>query len=474
LFRRFLLTAAAAMTAMISFPATAGDEATRTVTVRGRVLDHKGRALPKANVWLPLRWEPDRQVQGQADERGQFELTFPSDWLHPVAVYNRYVVWAHAKGHTFGKASAQAVLFERAKEPVEVKLEPATRSSIVVLDPDGKPVRGATVSPYHWPDSIVPLVAGVTDEEGRARLPAVASAELFSVRAATQEYGIQRFESPHREIPTEQTIRLRPVGRLEAQVFGEKREWLGGIKLEFENLKEGTEQVSGFATAETDAEGKFVVPHLAGGQPFFRVRLDQRLPVRAWAPAAPQIVAGKTTTLTIDLVPGVIVRGKVQFESGKPLAGGYVRVYYGVLRQSDEVLTDAMGRFEARVLPGEVHQSIHVAGPFEQPLVQRSGERVTIPEGVKEFDLPAIRMAKTIRYEGRLIDNDGKGVAEADVFGMDGSRSRGYARTDAEGKFVIRLPADIESFRVRVKDANYQAMLEKTDPLVLKLPVAIK
>jgi protocatechuate 3,4-dioxygenase beta subunit len=464
--------------------AVGGDDP-KPITVRGRVLDQRGQAVPKAELWLPLRWNPEREVHGHADEGGEYQLTVPRDWLHPVAQRNQWTIWAYAKGHALGTASARSALFEGSKDAVDIRLAAPTKTSFVVLDPDGKPLAGAAVSPYRIhtvghalvPAALVPRLAAVTDGAGRATLPAVPTKGLSTARVASREYGTQdqTLDNEREVVPLERTIRLRAVGRVEGQVFAEKREWVRGIRFEIENWSEGINSTSGFASVESDADGKFVVPQIATGLLRIADHLDKRLPARALLPRSAEVVAGETTSLEINLVPGVLARGRVQFaDSGKPLAGAYVGVHYGVFRQFEDSPTDTDGQFEVRVLPGEVSQTVYFPGPFQPQFVARSTEAVGIPDGVEKFDLPTIRVVKTVRYEGRVIDNDGKPVAGALVFARDGGRGMGAARTDREGKFSAFWFPDVESFRVRLNDAIYDAMLEKTDPLLLKLPVAIK
>src|SRR6185369_11571636 len=123
--------------------------------------------------------------------------------------------------------SARGALFEGSKDPIEVRLGPATKASFVVLDPDGKPLLGASVSVHRIatvienaaPESLSRLVTAVTDADGRALLPAIPPRGLAAVRVATKAYGTQEesfkwLYGPGRDV-SERTIRLRPVGRLE-------------------------------------------------------------------------------------------------------------------------------------------------------------------------------------------------------------------------------------------------------------------
>ena len=84
---------------------------------------------------------------------------------------------------------------------MDLTLGPATDTSFLVLGPDGRPVAGAVVEPFHFktpmaynfpPRSMLPQVRGVTDAAGRAGLPALPREGLMTVQVTTKTLGIQR------------------------------------------------------------------------------------------------------------------------------------------------------------------------------------------------------------------------------------------------------------------------------------------
>ncbi len=438
-------------------------------TIRGRVVDEKGRGVAKAQLWLPLREEPPTQAEAVADEHGSFQLTVPDDWLDQPFWRRRGEIWAYAKGHAIARAPVEAALFDGSKDPIEICLGPLTKTSFLVVDPEGKPVVGASVTPQGFyvpklnrhdqpPAPLASLLSAVTDEKGGAALPAVSTRHLTMLRVVSKGYGTQDhvfLDAP--EDAPERTIGLRSVGRIEGQVIAAKPEWARGIKLTFRGVR-GHPPAGGSAAVETDADGKFVVPQMAAGRYYFIDTLDPRLPVRALPQRDHVIVAGgETTTVTIPLVPAVRVRGRVRIvESDKPLPGAIVRVH-GNLREGVEVRADDEGRYELLLAPGNVYLNVHVPREYYQKLVPRFIGSVTVPEGVETFDLPTIELVKTARYEGRLIDSDGKPVAGAIVSGNDGRQNLGRGETDRDGRFSLIATVDIESYRVWVKGIQHDA-----------------
>lgn len=51
--------------------------------IRGRVVDDANAPVADARLWLPLRYQPRRVVEGATDGAGRFELKFPADWIDP-------------------------------------------------------------------------------------------------------------------------------------------------------------------------------------------------------------------------------------------------------------------------------------------------------------------------------------------------------------------------------------------------------
>jgi beta-lactamase regulating signal transducer with metallopeptidase domain len=473
-----LVTGGAGKAPKVDAKAKEGDE--KPIAIRGRVIDAKGRGVPKADLWLPLRFEPASEVTGQANERGEFQLTIPPGSLDPVMTRNRWTLWAHAKGHSPATTSLWRVLFKQSDEPIEIQLGADPTTSFVVSDPDGRPATGVTVSPFwllietrnhaHPPDPLRERLTAVTDKNGRVTLP-LARQGLSSVELSSAEWGQQvrnldasEQQGASRDIP----VRLRHVGRIEARVTGEKAEWARGIKFYLQTARLGGRGITeGHLSIETDGDGRFVVPKMPPGRLKVYGSVDQRLPVRLSLPRDADVKAGATTTLDMRLVPAVKVRGRLQAAgTRKGIDGAVVSVQYG--GQSEPVVTAGEGRYEARVLPGEVrHQVIFI--PDKHLLERTEIPPVTVPADVDIFDLPPIELVPVLLYDGQLVDKDGKPVADAEIMA-----ERTFAKTDAQGKFRLGLRDPPKSFYVQVRKMGYSTTIEKRDPLLLRLPVAIK
>ncbi len=110
--------------------------------VSGKVIDESGRAVDGAEVWLRV------QVHFQyakADSQGQFSLEVPSAWLAELQRPRMpFTVWAYAAGHQL--CIGKAVLSTSASN-LTIRLAPASDTSFVVSDPEGRPCAAPWSSP---------------------------------------------------------------------------------------------------------------------------------------------------------------------------------------------------------------------------------------------------------------------------------------------------------------------------------------
>ena len=138
---------------------------------------------------MPITFDekPETTPHATADAQGRYVLPVPEALSHLPPHGNSGIVWAHAPGHRINAASAHAALTGKA-EPVDLILGPATDTVVRVFGPDGRPVAGAVVEPFHFktpraydivPAAMLPAVRAVTDAGGRARAPRHAARGLL-------------------------------------------------------------------------------------------------------------------------------------------------------------------------------------------------------------------------------------------------------------------------------------------------------
>ena len=128
-----------------------------------------------------------------------------------------------------------------------IQLSPASDLSVVVTLPDGKSAVGAKVAPLIYgydrgsvvlvPSAVAEKIGSVTDQQGRARLPAALARDRARRTVVIQQgYGQQYFflqQSDRKQnrvratefVVGEPELRLRPVGRIEVGLIATSPNW---------------------------------------------------------------------------------------------------------------------------------------------------------------------------------------------------------------------------------------------------------
>jgi hypothetical protein len=365
-----------------------------------------------------------------------------------------------------------------------LRLMSAKDVTITVVDANGQPVAGATVEPVNFqggqgfdliPDPISIALRANTNATGQTRLH-VGSPYFFNLRVTTDLFGIQLVRLNPRDFGPTRTVRLGDVGRIEGRVTAKDPNDVRRVRIGFRSVLAFTE---GVAAAISDERGNFVVPKIAAGPILINAR--SRDGSSAVAPRLPKnfsVRAGATAHLEISLEPLVTVRGSVQTEdTHAPVAGANVTVAFGNGMQGAPAVTDLVGRFEFRVLPGLVNSPAIISLPeaIERDYEQ-AGEpwdsKITVPPGDKPFEMPPIVLLRRITILGKVIDQDGRPLAKATVCGDVGNRRYGFCETEANGQFSMRVPHTIspkrfEIFTPPTNRPGSVTILQKS-PLVLK------
>ena len=97
---------------------------------------------------------------------------------------------------------------------------------------------------------MLPTIAGVTNAQGRVRLPAMERKGFGKVAVVTEAFGRQLLRLTDKaDEPAERTIRLRPVGRVEGRIFASRPELARGVELYFSTEEESGNQGTGWPRA---------------------------------------------------------------------------------------------------------------------------------------------------------------------------------------------------------------------------------
>jgi hypothetical protein len=187
---------------------------------------------------------------------------------------------------------------------------------------------------------------------------------------------------------------------------------------------------------------------MAAGRVDIDISMDENQPLRAKLLDTIEVEAGKTTEIHIPTVSTVVVRGSIRTnDTGQPISGAMIHIYYGVGRQGARVVSDAEGKYTARVLPGRVGLQV-IFMPNKYAYVQ-TGEPWLRPyqvaEDAKDFDLPLLEVVPAKTIAGRVIDQQDKPVANSQVSILEGNRRYGFGKSDNNGQFKLTgVPATID------------------------------
>ncbi len=153
---------------------------------------------------------------------------------------------------------------------------------------------------------------------------------------------------------------------------------------------------------------------------------------------------GKTTHIGWQLISQPKITGVVRDEAGKPIEGVKLRVC--PMGGREDATSDAEGKFEVSWDPGRwgERETIYcLVARHEQRNLAAVEE---IGEDTKRLD---IKLKSGVIFAGKVVDSDGKGIANSRIVIM--LRERGWgslierdiARTDAEGNFEVKaIPAE--------------------------------
>lgn len=440
-----------------------------TVPLSGMVVDAADRPVAGATVWLgdtiATRQGPEVLATAETDDRGHFRLERADDLAGRGGMWSP-TLWAYKPGSRVAFVEYKGNL-PGADKPVRLMLGPPASTSLRILQPDGKPARGARVRLVQLnlkvprpPDKLLERLAATTDADGRATLDGFVPADISALDVTAEGQLVQCLPID----PDSGTVTLRPLGRLKARIVADDPKALRGWRITASSRS--TEPgyrgpyTTHWARETTGDDGRVEFSPLAEGQ----VDWDIKAPVGSdylvvKAPGA-AIRAGEMREAEIAVQRGIRVVGVIREEpGGAPIPG--VKVDVATLRSGSRtvhwIATDAQGRFSAVVLPGTVRFSFSIHDLPKEYFLPPDTPHWTdfdVKEGVERHECtpPALRRAAQVR--GRVVDEAGGTAAGVSVTGSWISAEYGRnpnstrAETDTRGEFVLGSIAPKSEVRV--------------------------
>jgi beta-lactamase regulating signal transducer with metallopeptidase domain len=431
-----------------------------SVLVAGEVLDAQGQPVEGAEVVAKYFGEGLRRATSTTTTGGDgsFEVTCPP---------SRHAAFISLTAHKPGRPLAWVRPHGRWGVTIRLSDEAPATCAGTVVDPAGKPIKGATVAVTRleitpresvelsddlFAPSVESPLAAVTDEAGRFEvpdLPPAGKAVLLAVAEGREWVGTSAF------VPTDcQTVRLvLPQAALLTGRVTREGEAMAGVAVEVYGRLN--------CSATTDADGRFTLDHLRAGERYAIIRAPEGLATQVLGPL--DLRPGDRLDIgTAELTPGAVVSGRVtDAETGEPLDGVGLRVVDASRPKeapsSGYMGTNRHGVYALRVPPGSYVVSCSLralteSGPPGPWPETTSGERrVQLTEGGAaegvNFKLPFPTRTPVVR--GRVVTAEGQPVAGVWLgreYGAEyGDTEFGdglMARSDAEGGFKLRIRRD--------------------------------
>lgn len=445
--------------ALLLFAACGASDTATTIT--GAVVDGDGRPVQDAEVFLaegpyvgPNRWRsmgyipvrPELLATTRTDQAGTFSFDVAPEVPESEWARTWLVVWVHRPGQAL---ASYLVGRDWPQHAAPIKLHLATEQPlrVVVTSPDGKPLRGAHVTPHivnhaRLPRELADKLGSTTDDAGRATLRHLGPASIGLLRVECDTYGTQWVGLP---LPDDDGVRrvvLAPVGSVRGRLVADDPSAVAAVPIRLATGLERNEEASGGGLAETitDAAGCFEVPVLAAGALAVMPEVHAELPFRCERMPRQLVAEGVANELTISLQRAVLVEGIVRDrDSGEPLPD--TSVWLDVFAQPRSMpRSDQQGRYRAYLLPGQASPS-----PWRMPrhyfFPNYTLDSQPVHEGAERVELNPLLLARGATLRGRVVDEHGRGMAGAEVYCQWRLASSGpasqHAWSDREGAFEV-------------------------------------
>jgi len=480
--------------------------------IRGRVVDAAAKPVAGAMVRLVAPgfsgFDVDKRTATDAD--GRFSIAAPKSWIRMDHTQRQELALLAVQGN-----QVTVVQFIRSSAPpkaeLELMLSNVARSKIEILAPDLRPVVGAKVKIVGLiSDRIrvdltaaeVQQYAGIakkisigyvigtgtvnlppdlqmelspTDATGIATVSNVAAARIAAITVHADEFGEQtvgHYSLQGGGNPDwANRIVLKKTGRLVGQLSGPSAEAVAHREVTLTTFEQDNASGvfhSSSAKIVTNGHGRFEVPKMVPGAVRYAVKFDSSHPTRPdQAMNTPQLKAGETLHVKIDLKPAVRVEGRVlEAGSKKPIPDVQVRAFLGMGFES--TTSDAAGKVVFWMPPGETAFHPDIPEEYLSPLAPsdyldpaKQQRRITVfkvPEG-KSFEAPPILLQRAATLRGVVVDDRGRPLPGTGISGISMSFDRRTGqpkprevttRANERGEFTIAAIDPREPMRLRV------------------------
>jgi RNA polymerase sigma factor (sigma-70 family) len=410
-----LLTMAVLRHAKATAVQTQRGKSDRPGSIAGVVRDHEGRPVEGATIVAGEFSSRNNRVVGTTGPDGRFAI-------QPERTEKLNYVLAYKEG----LAPASRLRVDTGKKTpagdVVLVLQRAELFVGTVRDRDGRPIVHAGVrieymrgpGPKEDKDGRYdnnPILANVvqntplewmfstmTDNQGDFQFPAVPAPQKVVLRVRAEGMADLSTEVPGNyeagfitgTVAKPAHLKMEPEARVTGRVVTKlPRVSVAGLKI---GLQSTHGSVSFWRDTHTDAEGRFEMGRLPeGGGNIFPLEHPSDGPWTYRAIDNLTLHPGKTAQVTIELIEGCLVEGKVADAlTGDPVVGVSVGMYGPARPDSGAAImsakTDENGQYRFRLPPGKTQLYIS-SGPWPPP-----AQTVVVPADTKTFAVPTLKV----------------------------------------------------------------------------------
>lgn len=462
---------------LLPFTAQAAEPEKEQITLKGTVVDEQDKPVADVKVIVEWLYPKKGQIETRTNRQGQFTLRAP--------VQNERVYFVQAVGNSAHLMAQQLLSWEKltddpALKQLRLKLQPARRVELLVVDATGKPIANATagvLADYRdWG-------TGLTDDQGRIVFHLPRDVEFQKAFAISDGHGADYkiFSVPrsmtgdrlHRPPAwPDHPVQLKLEGARSLKVLLTETDGtpIPGVKVYPWYIQKPNYpdlDLSGFnslVAETTDANGAVVfqwIPHWHQKQLTIWPSDQQHVHQRS-------VYDPKTgnDTLTIQLEKLVPISGRITLPDGSPARGIEVTVSGENYRSDDfrkSVFTDEEGRYTIQAAPNMIY--LVTAGNREWASAPQTGFALWPGKPINNLDF---QLRPATRIHGRVtVGSQQEPLAGLSFYfyqlGQNLKDTQGItlpnpknSRKRVQPRIAHRILTDVDgSFEISVGDGNY-------------------